>query len=166
MSRRWIIILLFISLAFNLAVMSMFIYATIFHRPPFCPPGARPPMEMARPNHMRHNKDRGKLPFALEDKEEIRELRTEFMQKRKDFMQIIKSENYDEKQALAAMEASLKAQEVLERKLGTSLIELRNKMSAKEADEFFEEWMHKFKRRPDFDDKRRDFFKDDNQKRR
>jgi uncharacterized membrane protein len=166
MSRKWIVILLFISLAFNMAVMSMFIYATIFHRAPFCPTPMRPPMEMEGREHHKDKSDRDRFPFTVEDKAEIKELRDTFKQKRREFMQIMQSDKFTEQKALAAMEASLKAQEDLEKKLGTSLIEMRKKMSAEEAKEFFERRMDKFRRRPRPDDDNNYNPNDNNQQRR
>lgn len=166
MSRKWIVILLFISLAFNLAVMSMFIYATIFHRAPFCPPPMRPPMEMGGREHHKDKLDRDKFPFSAENKTEIKELRDTFKQKRREFMQTMQSDKFTEQEALAAMEASLKAQENLEKKLGSSLIEMRKKMSDAEAKEFFERRMDKFKRRTRQNNERKLNHNDDNQERR
>ncbi|MBM4399611.1 MAG: periplasmic heavy metal sensor [Candidatus Cloacimonetes bacterium] len=147
MSKQWIVILLLISLAFNLAVLGIFLYTSIYHKPPFCPPGMRPPHEMGRPDLPDRDKDKDKFPFAFENREEIKALRDTFMLKRREFMQIMRNEPFNEKEALAAMETSLKAQEGLEKKLGTSLIEKRKKMSPEEAKEFFERRKDRFRRR-------------------
>ena len=150
MSKHWIVILLFISLAFNLAVMGMFLYIHFFHRPPFCPPGMRPPMGEFRDDRQFHHRDRHKDEFVMENKEEIRLMRSHFMQKRKDFMQILLKEDFNEQKAIAAMEASLTAQDSLEESIGRSLIELRKKMTPEQAKRYFEHRLDRYERRQRF----------------
>ena len=139
MSKHWLIIVLFISLAFNLAVMLMFSYAQIYHRPPFCPPGMK--HEIGRDNDREaFKKTNPVIKKMLDDnKAEMEKYRGEFAQKRKDFTQTLTSDTLNVNKAEAAMEASLKAHENLERKLGTSLINLRKNMTPEEAKTFFKQ---------------------------
>lgn len=149
MSKHWLTIVLFISLAFNLAVMLMFSYMSIYHRPPFCPPGMERPMD--RDSHKdRRTKLKPELKQLMKNnREEMRDYREEFAQKRKDFMKTLANDTLRVKDAEAAMEASLKAHEALERKLGSSLINLRSNMSAEEAKIFFRERMNDMNRNHD-----------------
>lgn len=143
MSKHLIVILLFVSLAFNLAVLGMFIYATAFRKVPFCHPQIERRMPYSGEN--RHSR---LLPeAALKNKDEINKLREEFIRSRREFMQTLAKEKYNEQEAKAAMEASLQAQDKLERKLGASLIEVRRNMDPEAAKKFFEHRMRRTDRR-------------------
>jgi uncharacterized membrane protein len=149
MSKRWIVILLCISLAFNIAVMGMFLFMTVYHRPPFCPPG----MERGRDGD-RERKPDAELNPAMrklmdENKAEMRKFRDDFAQKRRDFMLILANDTLNVKAAEAAMEASLKAHEDLERKLGSSMINLRKNMKPADAKAFFTERMERMQHKTD-----------------
>lgn len=143
MSKHLIVILLFVSLAFNLAVLGMFIYASAFHKMPFCHPN----IENRYPGRDEHRESRLLPEAALKNKDEIRKLREEFFKTRREFMQILAQEKYNEQEAKAAMEASLQAQDKLERKLGASLIEVRRNMDPAAARKFFEHRMKRTDRR-------------------
>jgi hypothetical protein len=137
MSKRWIEILLIISLAFNLAVLGMFIYTAAFHKPLFTPPGWQ--QQGGRNQNYGENHAKRMDPDAmLQNKEEIKQLREAFQQSRKDFIQTMSKDNFNLQEARAAMEKSLAAQDVLERKLGESLLNVRTKMTAAEAKRFFD----------------------------
>lgn len=150
MSKHWLTIVLFISLAFNLAVMIMFSYAQIYHKPPFFHPPIGHNMDR------KHNRKRdANLPPAMKqlmekNKADMEIYREDFAKKRVEFMQTLAKDTLNVKKAEAAMDASLKSHEVLERKLGTSLIDLRKQMTPIEAKAFFKERMerrmHKFDR--------------------
>jgi hypothetical protein len=137
MSKRWIVILLFVSLAFNLAVMVMFLHLTVFGKHLGFPPHFRPSTEF-RDNNPRHIQRVTPRPEdMLVNKDEIRKLKDEFRQKRREFMETLRQENFSEEDALKAMEASRVAQDILEKRLGNSLIEFRKKLTAREAKEYF-----------------------------
>jgi len=146
MSKHFITILLLISLAFNLAVMCMFAYASIYHRPPFNPP------QWDRARHhegmgFRHSEHGRRWPDTLmENRDEIKQLREAFSQSRKEFMQEMRSDKFDLTKATAAMQKSLLAQEKLEKRLGESLLDMRKKMSTTEAQKFFQERQDRNKR--------------------
>jgi hypothetical protein len=144
MSKHLILILLLVSLAFNLAVLGIFLYSGIYHRPPFRPDQMMQPWGRHEPGNW-HRRD--SLESRLDNNDEIRQLRLEFMQARKAFMQVMMKDQFVEKDALAAMETSLKAQQKLEQKLGESLISLRQKLSADEAKKLFQERMDRMDRR-------------------
>lgn len=138
MSKRWIVILLFISLAFNLAVIGMFLYSTIFTRMPFCPRGSISHREMVEHRFSRTDRDKDRPEFVLENKDEIRKLRGDFMQKRREFITVLSKENLNEQEAITAMQASLDAQLELEQKVGSSMLELRKKLTPEQAKEYFQ----------------------------
>ena len=149
MSKHLLIILLIVSLAFNLAVAGMFLYTSIYHRPPFYPPGIG---MMGPGDHHKpwfHKKDRDEHNPFLKESDEIRKLREDFMQKRMNFMHVMMQEGFVDSAAVAAMESSLKAQEVLERKLGAALIEMRSKMNDDEAREYFQKRLDRIEKRAD-----------------
>ncbi len=156
MNKRWLIIVLFISLAFNLAIMLMFSYMNIYHRPPFCPPGMRP--------HPGQEQDRMHQPIANqkiremmgEDKAEMKKFRDDFAQKREAFMKTLSKDTLNVKEAEAAMDASLKAHEDLERHLGQTLIKVRQKITSKEAQTFFKERLERMNHNKDRFRHRRD----------
>jgi hypothetical protein len=143
MSKHLIVILLFVSLAFNLAVLGMFIYSTAFHKMPLC----HPSIENRYPGRDDRRETRLLPEAALKNKDEIRKLREEFFKTRREFMQILAKDKYNEQEAQAAMEQSLQAQDRLERKLGASLIEVRKNMDPAEAKKFFEHRMRRTDRR-------------------
>lgn len=161
MSKRWIVILLFISLAFNLAVLGMFTYMSMFRGFPFCPPPHKVPEEMQERQIQRRDRDRLMNRASDEDKKEIRKLRLEFLHNRKEFMDILLQENFNEADAVKVMNASLQAQDKLEKKLGEALIEVRKQMTAEEAKEYLKQRMEREAKkqkpfRPDFDPQRKE----------
>ena len=149
MNKRWLLIVLFISLAFNLAVMLMFSYASIYHRPPFCPPGMRQEMNRDRDKRPEDNLKPALKKLVEENRAEMEKARKEFAQTRKDFMQTLVQDTLNVKEAEAAMDASLKSHEDLERNLGNSLINLRKNMTSEEAKAFFKERIDRMQRKSD-----------------
>jgi hypothetical protein len=130
----------------------MFSYMSIYHRPPFCPPGMKHHPEFEH-NRMQPPPMNDKFKKLMgEDKAEMKKLREDFNQSREDFMKILANDTLNVKQAEAAMEASLKAHEDLERHLGTSLIKVRQNMTGKEAETFFKKRLERL-------DYKRDKFK-------
>ncbi|HOD17238.1 MAG TPA: hypothetical protein PKJ14_01145 [Candidatus Cloacimonadota bacterium] len=143
MSKRWMEILLIVSLAFNLAVLGMFIYSTVFHKSS-CPP---PEPQWRAENHP-FQSHRFDPDSVLQNKEEIRQLRQAFQESRQAFMATLAKSELNLQEAKQAMEKSLQAQEKLERRLGESLIQVRTKMTADEAKRFFEHRMKRIQRSP------------------
>lgn len=142
MSKKLLYILLLISLAFNLAFLGSFFYFRATHpRPPrdFPPPGMPGP------------EGRGRFPF--EESDSTRALRGVFMETKQELMQELAKDTIDESSINNIIQRSLQAQATLEANLGKRLIELRKKMSAEEAKEFFSD---RFKRMDDHKDFRFD----------
>lgn len=149
MNKRWLVIVLFISLAFNLAIVAMFSYMSLCHKPPFCPPGMKPPFE--RDHHrMPPPDDNDKIRKLMgEDKEDMIKFRDDFSKKRDAFMKTLVKDTLNVKEAEAAMDASLIAHENLERHLGQSLIKVRQKLSSEEARTIFKDRLDRFNKRKD-----------------
>jgi hypothetical protein len=149
MSKHWIVILLLISLAFNLAVLGMFLYMKVYHQPPFNPAEMQGHRQWGEMDRLDKYPGRHWPDSLFENKDEIKVLREAFRQSRKDFIETMNTENFNEPAARIAMEKSLKAQEILEKKLGESLIDVRTKMSPEDSKKFFKEWMkrrnHRFR---------------------
>ena len=126
MSKKTILILLIVSLAFNFAFLGTFLY----HRVNFGPgmPGAI------------HG--RPKLPIHC--REDFRKLRKEMGEKHRDYFnarrQFILSlleEDLNEEQVLKRLENAIEKQTIKEREIGLSFIKLRKEMTAEEARMFF-----------------------------
>ncbi len=141
MSKHLMAILLILSLAFNLAVLGMFVYTTTFHKPLFAPPGSGHPH-----SNWEHRGDRMSPDSLFKDKDEIRKLRNDFRKAKREFVNTMTKPKFDEKASLQAMELSLQAQDKLERKLATSLIEVRRNMTPAEAKKFFEHRLNRMQR--------------------
>lgn len=126
MSKRLLTILLFISLAFNLAVLgSVFWLHTRIPKPP----------------HPRHeNFQRPRLPEHLQDlpwDPQLKELRKDYDRDRIQLLRELAKAEYQEATALALIDSSLAAQNKLEIMLANRLLTLRTQMSAEEAEEYF-----------------------------
>ncbi|MFO7659426.1 MAG: periplasmic heavy metal sensor [Candidatus Cloacimonadaceae bacterium] len=152
MSKRWIVIILFVSLAFNLAVLSVFLYTSYFNRMPFCLYNERSDKDLSEHRYSREDRERERPEFTLGNRDEIKQLRSEFMQKRREFIITLNKETVNEQEVMAAMQASLKAQEKLESMVGTSMLELRKKMTPEQAKDYFQKILDRKKdHRPDYD---------------
>jgi len=128
MSKHWLVILLFISFAFNLAVIGSFIYLRLTMGPP--PP---PPMEDGRgPHRYRHDDS-----LRFKDSEEVNKLRDQFRETKQELMSELAKDPINEARLNSIVDSSLVIQTKLERELGTSLIKLRKSMTPAEAKEFF-----------------------------
>lgn len=150
MNKRWLVIVLFISLAFNLAIVVMFSYMSVCHKPPFCPPGMKPPFERDN-KRMPPPIENDKIKKMMgEDKAEMKKFRDDFSQKRNAFMKTLIKDSLNVKEAEAAMDASLKAHENLERHLGQSLIKVRQNISSQEAQTIFKERLERFDKKDRF----------------
>lgn len=126
MSKKSILILLFISIAFNLAVLGSMLW---FHlnRPHHPPLRGAEISHLDLPEHIQHR---------MRDPE-ITCLRDQFEQNKLELLQELRKDPINEENIAAIIDSSLMAQSTLERRLGNRLIELRKKMSAQEADEYF-----------------------------
>lgn len=131
MSKRWLIILLLISVAFNLAVLGSMAYLSFF-RP--CPaPGMRmgPP-----PDHPPMFGKAGK-GFPGFGNDSLRVMRQKFNDTKKELMTELANDPVDEARVQQIISRSLEAQAALERDLGNKLLEMRRGMTASEAKEHF-----------------------------
>ncbi|MDD2228978.1 MAG: hypothetical protein PHY48_06170 [Candidatus Cloacimonetes bacterium] len=128
MSKRWLAILLFISLSFNVAVLGSFIYFRVFVHPS-CPP----------PHQSEHRG--GGMPaeprFMTQDPE-IDKLRERFNNTKLNLMQELSKDPLDEAKIASIIDSSLIAQNQLERTLGGNILAYRKTMSAEEAREHFQ----------------------------
>ncbi len=126
MSKKSLVILLFISLSFNLAVLGSLILLRL-HRPP------RPDTRELRIRYPR-------LPEHIERSErdpQITAARRKFHRTTVALLQELRKDTVNEENIMAIIDSSLVAQTALERRLGISLLNLRKQMSAAEADEYF-----------------------------
>ncbi|MBM4403743.1 MAG: hypothetical protein FJ042_05100 [Candidatus Cloacimonetes bacterium] len=133
MSKRWIIVMLLMSVAFNLAVLGSFIYFRFINPLPeeFSPPSA--------PDHGPRGDGTGRIVTdLLHQNEQIKQARVTFIESKLTFVKELSKEDINEATLKQLMEASLAAHATLERLIGNQLIESRKGMSAEEAGEFFE----------------------------
>ena len=126
MSKKTILILLIVSLAFNFAFLGTFLY----HRVNFGP-GIHAPIHR-----------RPKLPIHC--REDFRKLRNEMGKKhhdyftaRRQFILSLLEEDLNEEQVLNKLENAIEKQTIKEREIGLSFIKLRKEMTAEEAKKFF-----------------------------
>lgn len=132
MSKRWLVILLLISAAFNLAVMGSFIYLRSI-RPPFSPGF---PKELGEKGHWRGKGPGGHGPmFMFTDS--TRALHEEFKDTKQELMLELAKDPIDTAKIEAIIKRSLSSQAALERDLADRLIRLRKSMSPEEAKEHF-----------------------------
>ena len=124
--KKFLMILLAISLVFNIAFISVFIYRTVIERPHFAPP--------PKPNLKKYPELRERI---LEKKRQIQPLYREFMQSKRDFMKCLREPTFDENKLKNKLDRTVKEQNKMERELGKKLIELRKDMTPAEARIFF-----------------------------
>jgi hypothetical protein len=115
----------------------MFLHLSVFSRGDGRPPFFKPFNGFRQDNQNRIQRVTPRPEEMLVNKDEIKALRDEFRQKRKEFMEVLRQENFSEEDAYKAMQASRAAQDILEKRLGTSLIEFRKKLTSREAKEYF-----------------------------
>lgn len=137
MSRRWLTIILIVSLAFNLSVLIMFTHIAVLKKMPFCLPGTKSVTACEDQTSGKYRKVIPRPEEFLDNKAEIKALRDDYLTKRKAFMELMRQEDFNAEEAYAAMQASLQAQDVLEKTLGKSLIEFRKKLTFDEAKTIF-----------------------------
>ena len=124
--KKFLMILLAISLVFNIAFISVFIYRTVVERPHFAPP---PKPELKNYPELKES--------ILEKKREIQPLYREFMQSKRDFMECLREPIFDEDKLKEKLDRTVKKQKNMEQELGKRLIELRKDMTPEEARIFF-----------------------------
>lgn len=128
MSKRWLTILLFVSLSFNLAVLCSFLYFRLIFPPPCPPPGPHPPMGREMPPE----------PGFMRGDAEVERLHTKFNETKLHLMQELAKDPVDEVKVASIIDSSLIAQNQLERTLGEKILAYRKTMTAKEAREHFQ----------------------------
>ncbi|PKN80853.1 MAG: hypothetical protein CVU48_00600 [Candidatus Cloacimonetes bacterium HGW-Cloacimonetes-1] len=132
MSKRWLYILLIISLAFNLAVLGSFVFIRFFMPSPAGPP------------HLRGMGGRGPGSERMQmwqqhcgnDDEMIR-IKSDFAESKQALMQELAKDPINEPKIKTILDSSLVIHSSLERRLGQRLLTLRKTMSAEEARDFF-----------------------------
>lgn len=126
MTNRTLLIILVISLAFNLAFVLSYLYHITFENKTkeqhFRPPVWEKP-------ELRE--------YTSRHKEQIISNRREFLEKRRAFLQQLQSEDFDRQSAEAQLDKLIAKQMQMEREMGKRLIEIRTQMSAEEAKTFF-----------------------------
>ncbi len=128
MLKRTLIILFIISMAFNIAFVSTFLYHRVRMRPGFpehFPPDHQPP---PHPEFMER---------VEENKEMILPLRMEFQKSREELIAALMSEDFNEDELIKMVEKTLEDQIKMEKELGMRLIELRKQMTPEQAENFF-----------------------------
>lgn len=145
MSKRWLIILLLISVAFNLAVLGSFIYLRST-RPP-CPPGRpRPPREWGHKGRGPGRGPGGPAPF-IEFGDSTKLLFDRFDKIKQELMRELAKDPINMAQIESIVSRSLGAQADLERDLVDRLIRLRKTMTPEEAKEHFSRRAEEIQRR-------------------
>ena len=125
MNKRWLIALLIISFAFNLAVVFSFVYFKVMMPPP--PP---PPPHKDMPHFS--PRDRIRTPDA-----ETIALNRKFNEQKIALMEELAKDPVNEASIATIIDSSVVTQNILERRLGQRLLENRRKMTAIEAKEHF-----------------------------
>ncbi|MCB5254063.1 MAG: hypothetical protein RBR69_09265 [Candidatus Cloacimonadaceae bacterium] len=139
MTKRSIIILLFVSLAFNLAVLGSILWV---HFSRIACPAETPYGRQARtalPPHL-HN-----VPTMWSP--EIRQMHTRFNDSKIELMNELAQDPIDETNIIAIIDSSLDAQSSLERALGYRLLDIRKQMNAAEAEDYFSSRAKQMKQR-------------------
>lgn len=126
MSKKTILILLIISLAFNFAFFGTFLY----HRVNFGP-GIHSPIH-----------GRPKLPIHCREdfrklRKEMGEKHREYFKARRQFIISLMDDDLNEEQVLRKLENAIEKQMIKEQEIGLSFIKLRKEMTAEEARMFF-----------------------------
>jgi len=127
-NKRWLIIILLISVSFNLAFIGSFIYLHWFHPHPQ-PPVRKEEMRGPRPLF-------GHPPFERD--EEIWKLRNQFENIKHSLMLELAKDPVDMTKVNALIDSSLVAQNNLERRLAERMVAYRKTLTAEEAKEHFQ----------------------------
>ena len=126
MSKKTIVILFIISLAFNLAFFGTF----LIHRVNFGP-GIQGPIH-GRPKLPKHCRE-----DFRELRKEMGEKHREYFKARRQFILSLLEEDLNEEQVLKKLENAIEKQTIKEKEIGLSFIKLRKEMTAEEARKFF-----------------------------
>lgn len=126
MRNRTLVIILIISLTFNLAVVLSYLYhVTIVSRTEeyhFRPPVWEKP-ELKE--------------YTSKHREQIISKRRQFLEMRREFLQLLQAEDFDRQSAEAQLDKLIDNQMQMEREMGARLIEIRTQMTAEEVKDFF-----------------------------
>lgn len=137
MKQRTMNILIFISLAFNIAFVGSYFYHTIRfggHRGPMMDHPEPPP------------RFREKFRSVMEN---IKPERQEFMEASKDFFIYLTGEEFEEAEAEKQLDKMISKQMEMERKIGQGIISIHSEMSKEElkaAKHFFDNRRDRFKK--------------------
>ncbi|HHE37549.1 MAG TPA: hypothetical protein ENL20_03125 [Candidatus Cloacimonetes bacterium] len=127
MLKRTLIILFIISMVFNIAFVSTFIYHRIMMRPRFpeqpIPEPLSPYPEL--------------IERIEEGKKQIMPLRQKFQKSKTAFIEALKSQDFNKEELMLILEKTLENQVKMEKELGLRLIELRKEMNPEQARRFF-----------------------------
>ncbi|HPR17398.1 MAG TPA: hypothetical protein PLD62_04055 [Candidatus Cloacimonadota bacterium] len=123
MRKRGFKYLFFISLTFNIAFLGGIVFHIVIN--PF-PPGL-PPKDMKPPVR----------DFFFEKKDEMQPLGENFMNSRGDFLNSLRTADFNEEKSLELMQISVQKHMEMEEKIGKSMIELRKKLTQEEAEKMF-----------------------------
>ena len=130
MSKRWLTILLLISLFLNAGIIGGLIFMNAF-----------------RHNHIEHHyqrppngqtpRERGKFIPPSNFDPQIAALRDSFLTTKKELMEELSKDPIDETKVRAIIEKSVEAQSKMERAMGYKMLEWRKTMTDEEAKEYF-----------------------------
>ncbi|MDP8204021.1 MAG: hypothetical protein P9L95_05765 [Candidatus Tenebribacter mawsonii] len=144
MSKKTILILLIISLAFNFAFFGTFLMHRVI----------RPPMlheqVQGRPRLPKHCRD-----DFRELRKEMDEKHREYFKARREFILSLMEEDLNEKQLLERLNIAIEKQTTMEKEIGLSFVKLRKSMTAEEAKQFFHKDLRPDERQPEFERGRR-----------
>lgn len=132
MNKRWLYILLFISLAFNLAVLGSFVFIRFFLPPPLD--------RMHNPEMEGRGMGDHRMQMWQQhcvDDTEMTQIKTKFADSKHALMSELAKDPIDETKIKTIMDSSLVIHSTLERRLGQRLLTLRKSMGADEAKDFF-----------------------------
>ncbi|GAB1468400.1 hypothetical protein MASR2M64_11240 [Candidatus Cloacimonadota bacterium] len=127
MSKRWLAILLFISLSFNLAVLGSFCYFRMY----------APRCHNMHPQEDHIGRGMPRQQRFMDNDRETTKLRESFNNTKINLMQELAKDPLDEAKIASIIDSSLIAQSRLERTLGGKILAYRKTMSADEAREHF-----------------------------
>ena len=132
MRRRWLLALLFVSLAFNFAFMGGFVYHRWQVRKP---PRPERVFDEARRNELRASFDAFR--------EESRSCREDYSAARAAFISELRSPAFEASRAESLLAVSVQRHSDMEEQIGRHFMRLRQEMSEQEAERFFEHMMRK-----------------------
>jgi len=132
MSKRWIQIILLISLAFNLAVLGSFVFIRFYFRDHGCPVPP-PPLAGGKPG--------GFIPPEIMQRikgdTDFLSIRDSLDSKRRLLMRELAKDPIDEPKIQSILQDIHNKQTAFEQKMASELIAFRKNMTADEAKEFF-----------------------------